>query len=165
MAPRTLDATITPGQKPEVDVEEQAVAGLPASGRYPPFSVSLFVIPVRQAAARPAPGPVGAAPAPAAARPNIVLILADDLGFSDVASYGGEIPTPHLDRLAAEGVRFTQFYNAARCSPTRASLLTGRTPHAVASATSTDQGSTPATSTEAPPRWQSGSARRATRPT
>jgi arylsulfatase A-like enzyme len=64
-------------------------------------------------------------------RPNIVLIMADDLGFSDLGAYGGEIPTPNLDRLAAEGVRFTQFYNAARCSPTRASLLTGRTPHAV----------------------------------
>ncbi len=66
-------------------------------------------------------GPAGVDPAQAAARPNIVLILADDLGFSDVGSYGGEIPTPHLDRLAAEGERFTQFYNAARCSPTRAS--------------------------------------------
>lgn len=66
----------------------------------------------------------------AAKRPNIVLILADDLGFSDLGSYGGEIPTPNLDRLATQGVRFTQFYNAARCSPTRASLLTGRTPHA-----------------------------------
>jgi arylsulfatase len=66
-----------------------------------------------------------------ARRPNVVLILADDLGFSDVGSYGGEIPTPNLDRLASEGVRFTQFYNAARCSPTRASLLTGKTPHAV----------------------------------
>jgi arylsulfatase A-like enzyme len=63
--------------------------------------------------------------------PNILLIMADDLGFSDVGSYGGEIPTPNLDRLAAEGVRFTQFYNASRCSPTRASLLTGRTSHAV----------------------------------
>lgn len=72
-----------------------------------------------------------AARAQAAARPNIVLIMADDLGFSDLGSYGGEIPTPNLDRLAAEGVRFTQFYNAARCSPTRASLLTGRAPHAV----------------------------------
>jgi len=66
-----------------------------------------------------------------AKRPNIVLIMADDLGFSDIGSYGGEIPTPNLDRLAAEGVRFTQFYNAARCSPSRASLLTGRAPHAV----------------------------------
>jgi arylsulfatase len=59
------------------------------------------------------------------------VFLADDLGFSDVGAYGGEIPTPHIDRLAAEGVRFTQFYNVARCSPTRASLLTGRTPHSV----------------------------------
>jgi len=67
----------------------------------------------------------------APARPNIVLVMADDLGFSDVGSYGGEIPTPSLDRLAAQGARFTQFYDAARCSPTRASLLTGRTPHAV----------------------------------
>jgi len=78
-----------------------------------------------------AAGPPGAARAQAAPRPNILLILADDLGFSDLGSYGGEIPTPHLDRLAAQGVRFTQFYNAARCSPTRASLLTGRAPHAV----------------------------------
>jgi arylsulfatase len=78
-----------------------------------------------------AAGPTGAPPAEAAARPNVVVIMADDLGFSDLGSYGGEIPTPNLDRLAAEGVRFTQFYNAARCSPSRASLLTGRTPHAV----------------------------------
>jgi len=63
--------------------------------------------------------------------PNVLLVMADDLGFSDIGSFGGEIPTPNLDRLAGEGVRFTQFYNAARCSPTRASLLTGRTPHAV----------------------------------
>jgi arylsulfatase len=76
-------------------------------------------------------GAPGASPSEATAPPNIVLIMADDLGYSDVGVYGGEIPTPHLDRLAEEGVRFTQFYNAARCSPTRASLLTGRTPHAV----------------------------------
>ena len=59
------------------------------------------------------------------ARPNIVLILADDLGWSDLGCYGGEIPTPHLDRLAAEGLRFTQFYNNSVCGPSRASLLTG----------------------------------------
>ncbi len=58
-------------------------------------------------------------------RPNIVLLMADDLGWSDIGSYGGEIPTPHLDRLAAEGLRFRQFYNNAVCGPTRASLLTG----------------------------------------
>ena len=57
--------------------------------------------------------------------PNIVLILADDLGWSDVGCYGGEIPTPNIDRLAAGGLRFTQFYNNAVCGPSRASLLTG----------------------------------------
>ena len=58
-------------------------------------------------------------------RPNIVIILADDLGFSDLGCYGGEIKTPNLDGLAAGGLRFTQFYNTARCWPTRAALLTG----------------------------------------
>src|SRR4051812_7900719 len=58
-------------------------------------------------------------------RPNVLLILADDMGFSDAGCYGGEIQTPNLDRLAANGLRFTQFYNTARCWPTRASLLTG----------------------------------------
>jgi arylsulfatase len=61
-------------------------------------------------------------------RPNIVLILADDLGYSDLGCYGGEIPTPNLDRLAGEGLRFTQFYNCAVCVTTRASLLTGLYP-------------------------------------
>lgn len=68
----------------------------------------------------------GAAPA---ARPNIIVIMADDMGFSDIGCYGGEIQTPNLDRLAAGGLRFTQFYNTARCCPTRASLLTGLYPH------------------------------------
>jgi len=63
----------------------------------------------------------GAEPAP----PNIVLILADDLGWSDLGCYGSEIPTPHIDSLARQGLRFTQFYNNAVCGPTRASLLTG----------------------------------------
>ncbi len=62
-------------------------------------------------------------------QPNIVIILADDMGYSDIGSYGGEVNTPNLDRLASEGLRFTQFYNAARCCPTRASLLTGIYPH------------------------------------
>ena len=62
-------------------------------------------------------------------RPNIVLILADDMGFSDIGCFGSEIRTPNLDALAARGVRFTQMYNAARCCPTRASLLTGQYPH------------------------------------
>lgn len=62
-------------------------------------------------------------------RPNIVLILADDMGYSDLGCYGSEISTPNLDRLAAEGVRFRSFYNAGRCCPTRAALLTGLYPH------------------------------------
>ncbi len=62
-------------------------------------------------------------------RPNIVLIMADDMGYSDIGCYGGEISTPRLDALAARGLRFTQFYNTARCCPTRASLLTGLYPH------------------------------------
>ena len=62
-------------------------------------------------------------------RPDVLLIVADDMGYSDIGCYGGEIETPHIDRLAAEGVRFSQFYNTARCSPSRASLLTGLHPH------------------------------------
>jgi arylsulfatase A-like enzyme len=64
-----------------------------------------------------------------AGRPNIVLIMSDDMGFSDLGGYGGEINTPNLDGLAAGGLRFTQFYNTARCCPTRASLMTGLYPH------------------------------------
>lgn len=61
--------------------------------------------------------------------PNIVLVMVDDMGWSDLGCYGGEIRTPNLDRLAAEGTRFTQFYNTARCCPSRAALLTGLYPH------------------------------------
>lgn len=64
-----------------------------------------------------------------ATKPNVIVMLVDDMGWSDIGCYGGEIPTPNLDALAAGGVRFTQFYNTARCSPTRASLLTGLYPH------------------------------------
>lgn len=64
-----------------------------------------------------------------AAKPNIVVILVDDMGFSDLGCYGSEIPTPNLDALAADGLKFTQFYNTGRCCPTRASLLTGLYPH------------------------------------
>lgn len=64
-----------------------------------------------------------------ARQPNILLILADDLGYSDLGCYGGEIATPNLDSLASNGLQFRQFYNSARCSPTRASILTGLQPH------------------------------------
>ncbi|KAA5539173.1 arylsulfatase [Roseiconus nitratireducens] len=67
----------------------------------------------------------GVASAPAADRPNIVLIMADDLGFADLGCYGSEIETPNLDALAARGQRFTQFYNTAKCHSSRVSLLTG----------------------------------------
>ncbi|HEV7405527.1 MAG TPA: arylsulfatase [Chthoniobacteraceae bacterium] len=64
-----------------------------------------------------------------AAKPNIIVILVDDMGFSDLGCYGSEIPTPNLDALAAGGLRFTQFYNTGRCCPTRAALLTGLYSH------------------------------------
>jgi arylsulfatase A-like enzyme len=73
--------------------------------------------------------PCAAASAVPRERPNIVLIMADDMGFSDLGCYGGEISTPNLDRLATRGLRFTQFYNMGRCCPTRAALLTGLYPH------------------------------------
>lgn len=76
---------------------------------------------------------IGVADAAAAApRPNIVVILCDDMGFSDLGCYGGEMHTPNLDRLAGGGLRFMQFYNTARCCPTRACLLTGLYPHQAA---------------------------------
>jgi arylsulfatase A-like enzyme len=65
----------------------------------------------------------------AAGRPNVLIILADDLGYSDLGCYGGEIPTPNLDRLAKAGARFEKVYTSARCCPTRASLMTGLHPH------------------------------------
>lgn len=66
---------------------------------------------------------------PQPTRPNVVVILLDDVGFSDMGSFGGEIPTPNIDALTKDGLAFTQFYNNARCSPSRASLLTGTYPH------------------------------------
>ena len=69
------------------------------------------------------------ADAPATKRPNIIVILGDDMGFSDLGGDGGEIHTPNLDALASGGVRFTQFYNTARRCPTRAALLTGLYSH------------------------------------
>src|SRR3954453_197039 len=65
----------------------------------------------------------------AAPKPNIIVILADDVGYSDIGCFGSEIQTPNIDKLAANGLRFTQFYNTARCCPTRAALLTGLYSH------------------------------------
>ena len=76
-----------------------------------------------------AAGTLDAARAATPERPNIILILVDDMGFSDVGCYGSEIATPNIDRLASRGVRFSQFYSCARCCPSRASLLTGLYPH------------------------------------
>lgn len=73
-------------------------------------------------------GLLAAIPCSAADRPNVIVVLADDLGYSDLGCYGGEIPTPHLDALAERGVRMTQVYNSARCCPSRASLMTGLYP-------------------------------------
>ena len=87
-----------------------------------PFLVaSLFFAWSTHASAEQAPKP----------RPNIVVIMLDDLGFSDLGCFGGEIRTPNIDRLAGEGLRFTRFSNASRCCPSRASLLTGLYPHQV----------------------------------
>ena len=74
-----------------------------------------------------AASPAGGA-SPDRTRPNIILIMVDDMGYSDIGCYGGEVQTPSLDALAADGLRYTQVYNTARCCPSRASLLTGRMP-------------------------------------
>jgi arylsulfatase A-like enzyme len=67
----------------------------------------------------------------AAEKPNVIIIMVDDMGYSDIRPYGGEIDTPNLDSIAKNGLRFTQFYNSARCCPTRATLMTGLHPHQV----------------------------------
>jgi len=87
--------------------------------------IASVILPAPPASCAAETGPRPSHPPP----PNIVLIMADDMGFSDLGCYGAEIATPNLDRLAAEGLRFTQFYNTARCCPTRAALLTGLYPH------------------------------------
>jgi arylsulfatase len=85
-------------------------------------------------------------------RPNIILILADDLGFSDLGCFGGEIKTPNLDALAAGGVKMSQFYNSARCCPTRASLISGLHPHQAGIGYMTRE--TPKKEEEIPPAYQ-----------
>ena len=81
--------------------------------------------------------------ASASPKPNILVVLVDDMGFSDIGCYGSEIPTPNLDRLAANGLRFTQFYNTGRCCPTRASVLTGLYPHEAGVGHMTDDNGVP----------------------
>jgi arylsulfatase len=90
----------------------------------------------------------------AAGRPNIVIILADDLGYSDLGCFGSEIATPNLDRLAGAGVLLTQFYNQARCCPTRAALLTGRYPHQVGIGDMIDDYAAPARAAANSPAYQ-----------
>ena len=68
---------------------------------------------------------------PDQAKPNIILIMCDDMGFSDLSCYGGEVHTPHIDFLAENGIRFSQFKNTGRSCPSRAALLTGRYQHEV----------------------------------
>jgi arylsulfatase A-like enzyme len=87
------------------------------------FSGGLMRLPVIAAIVLLCLTPFASAAGPA--KPNVLIILADDMGYSDAGCYGGEIQTPNLDRLAANGLRFTQFYNTARCWPSRAALLTG----------------------------------------
>ncbi|MCP4511876.1 MAG: sulfatase-like hydrolase/transferase, partial [Fuerstiella sp.] len=72
-----------------------------------------------------------ATPLKAAKPPNVLMIVADDLGYSDLGCYGGEIQTPNIDRLATNGLRLTRFYNTGRCCPSRTSILTGHYPHRV----------------------------------
>lgn len=81
------------------------------------------------AVAIPCAGMAAESKSKANAKPNIIVILADDLGFSDIGCFGSEIHTPNIDALAKNGIRYTQFYNTSRCCPTRASLLTGLYPH------------------------------------
>src|SRR5262249_9336339 len=76
-----------------------------------------------------------------AGAPNVLVILVDDSGFGQWSTFGGLIPTPNLDRLAAAGLRYTRFHTTALCSPTRAALLTGRNHHSAATGVITELGS------------------------
>ncbi len=88
-------------------------------------------------------GSAPSAPLQNTSRPNIIVILSDDMGYSDLGCYGGEIETPALDRLAANGLRYTRFYNTSRCCPTRASLLTGLYAHQAGIGEMTSDGGQP----------------------
>ncbi|MBC5766742.1 arylsulfatase [Ramlibacter albus] len=99
----------------------------------PPFasSIAAVVCAVLLLGHRPAGAQQVPAQVPREARPNVIVIMADDVGFSMNSPFGGPVPTPNYDALVREGVRFNQFHTTAQCSPTRASLLTGRNPHRV----------------------------------
>jgi len=94
----------------------------------------------------------GAGPAVSAAAPNVLIIMTDDVGFAASSTFGGPIPTPTFDRLAAEGLRYNNFHTTALCSPTRAALLTGRNSHAVGMGNITEGGSVDPGYTTAIPR-------------
>ena len=87
--------------------------------------ISIFLVSVTGCGGPPA----GSAGSGTGSQPNVLLIMADDMGFTDIGAFGGEIPTPNLDALAAEGVRFSRLYTSYLCSPTRAMLLTGSDNH------------------------------------
>jgi len=97
----------------------------PRPGRLRPLLNVLGIVGMAAALVVPSTAPAADAPR----RPNIVVILADDMGFADMGSFGGEIRTPNLDSLAKDGVRFTNFYTHASCSPTRSMLLSGVDTH------------------------------------
>jgi arylsulfatase len=109
----------------------------PADGSVLPYPAAPFGGQVGLSPAQSKPQFPQQVQAPAGA-PNILLVLTDDVGFAASSTFGGAIPTPNLDRLAANGLRFNHFHTTAMCSPTRAALLTGRNHHAVASGTVAD---------------------------
>ena len=113
---RTLVAAL-PGEQPMKSTHQKQPSYGVALCFHLCVAIGLVVLPLARRSPAQAP------------RPNIVLMMADDLGFSDIGCYGGEIQTPNLDRLAAGGLRYTQFYNAAKCHTTRASLVSGLYPH------------------------------------
>lgn len=95
------------------------------------LAATTLILPAIASARTPNPAPAPAATPLPAARPNFLIIVADDLGFSDLGAFGGEIRTPNLDALAKSGVRLTDFHTAPMCAPSRAMVLTGTTPHRV----------------------------------
>ena len=111
----------------ETRVVAKLLAAPPIPSLYGTFMRFLHILPLPFCVLLAASNPALAAEE----RPNIIVILADDMGFSDLGCYGGEIKTPNLDRLAKEGMRFSQFYNCALCGPSRAALMTGLQPHQV----------------------------------